>query len=80
MLVNSVNIGFVETPQWANIHRKSAPTIAPEAFSGAIARRYTLMGCFGRADEVSGLVVFRCSRRAGYITGASIDVSGGRGH
>jgi NAD(P)-dependent dehydrogenase (short-subunit alcohol dehydrogenase family) len=80
ILVNSVNIGFVETPQWAAIQQRSAPNMAPEAFYGAMARRYTLMGRFGRPDEVSSVVAFLSSPRAGYITGASIDVSGGMGH
>jgi len=80
VLVNSVNIGFVETPQWAAIHQKNAPQMAAESFYGAMARRYTLLGRFGRAEEVSSLVTFLVSERAGYITGASIDVSGGMGH
>ena len=37
------------------------------------------MGRFGTVEEVSGLVVFLCSGRSGYVTGASIDVSGGMG-
>ena len=34
ILVNSVNIGFVTTPQWENIHRRRAPTPRPKSFSG----------------------------------------------
>ena len=30
ILVNSVNIGFVETPQWQNIHRRRAPEMPAE--------------------------------------------------
>ena len=32
ILVNSVNIGFVTTPQWENIHRRRAPDIPAEQF------------------------------------------------
>jgi len=80
ILVNSVNIGFVETPQWEAIHQKNAPDLSPEAFYGSMARRYTLLGRFGRAEEVAAVVAFLSSARASYITGASIDVSGGMGH
>ena len=80
VLVNSVNIGFIETPQWHNIHQKRAPEQSREVFFGAMARRYIPLGRFGQPEEVAGLVAFLCSRRAAYITGASIDVGGGMGH
>ena len=35
------------------------------------------MGRLGLADEVAQLVVFLCSDKADYITGESINVSGG---
>src|SRR6185437_12215016 len=34
ILVNSVNIGFVTTPQWENIHRRRAPDMPAEEFFG----------------------------------------------
>jgi 3-oxoacyl-[acyl-carrier protein] reductase len=79
ILVNSVNIGFVVTPQWENIWQKRAPDLDREEFFRQMARQDVPMGRFGSADEVAGLVAFLCSRRASYITGASIDVAGGMG-
>jgi hypothetical protein len=79
ILVNSVNIGFVETPQWANIHQRRAPDLPRDEFLKSMADAEVPLGRFGTVDEVSGLVAFLASKRAGYITGAVIDVAGGMG-
>jgi len=79
ILVNSVNIGFVVTPQWDNIRQLRAPELTPEQFFDRLAADEVPLGRFGRDDEVSGLVAFLASGRASYITGASIDVAGGMG-
>ncbi len=79
ILVNSVNIGFVVTPQWENIRRRRAPELTPDEFFARLARDEVPLGRFGSVDEVSGLVAFLASDRASYLTGTSIDVAGGMG-
>jgi NAD(P)-dependent dehydrogenase (short-subunit alcohol dehydrogenase family) len=79
ILVNSVNIGFVETPQWQHIHNRRAPEMPAEEFFGRLAKAEVPLGRFGRSGEVAGLVAFLASDRASYIAGASIDVGGGMG-
>jgi 3-oxoacyl-[acyl-carrier protein] reductase len=79
ILVNSVNIGFVETPQWENIRSRRAPESTTEEFQTALAAAEVPQGRFGTVDEVSGLVAFLAGARASYINGAVIDVAGGMG-
>jgi len=79
VLVNSVNVGFVVTPQWDNIHRRRAPDMDRDEFFSSLAASEVPLGRFGTPEEVSGTVAFLLSERAGYITGASIDVAGGMG-
>lgn len=79
ILVNSVNIGFVVTPQWENIRRHRAPDLTAEEFFTRMAGEEVPLGRFGTVEEVSGIVAFLASDRASYITGASIDVAGGMG-
>lgn len=79
ILVNSVNVGFVVTPQWENIHRLRAPDLPPEDFFARMASAEVPLGHFGRPEDVAGVVAFLASDRARYITGASIDVAGGMG-
>lgn len=76
--VNSVNIGYVLTPQWSNVHQRVRPDLEADEFFAEMGSREVPMGRMGRPDEVSGIVTFLVSSRASYITGASIDVGGGQ--
>jgi 3-oxoacyl-[acyl-carrier protein] reductase len=78
ILVNGVNIGFVVTPQWENIHQRRAPELSRDEFFARLAQDVPL-GRFGDPEEVAGVVAFLLGERATYITGASIDVAGGMG-
>jgi NAD(P)-dependent dehydrogenase (short-subunit alcohol dehydrogenase family) len=79
ILVNSVNIGLVVTPQWENIRNRRAPNTDLDEFLAALAADEVPLGRFGTVEEVSGLVAFLAGSRASYITGAVIDVAGGMG-
>ena len=79
ILVNAVNIGFVMSPQWKNIHQKRAPELSEEEFFGQLAQAEIPLGRFGRDTEVAAAVAFLASERASFITGASLDVAGGMG-
>jgi 3-oxoacyl-[acyl-carrier protein] reductase len=79
VLVNGVNIGFVVTPQWDDIHHRRAPDLSREQFFEALAAQEVPLRRFGTPEEVSGIVAFLLSERASYITGASVDVAGGMG-
>jgi 3-oxoacyl-[acyl-carrier protein] reductase len=79
ILVNSVNIGFVVTPQWENIRQRRAPESTPEDFFASLANAEVPLGRFGTVDEVSGVIALLAGDRGSYITGASIDVAGGMG-
>ena len=79
ILVNSVNIGFVVTPQWERIRQRRAPDLSPEEFFASMVSQEVPLGRFGDVNEVSGIVTFLAGDRASYLTGTSIDVAGGMG-
>lgn len=81
ILVNSVNIGFVLTPQWENVYQRLGEPKGQtrDEFFGEMATRYIPLGRYGRPEEVAALVTFLAGERASYITGASYDVAGGMG-
>jgi 3-oxoacyl-[acyl-carrier protein] reductase len=69
ILVNAVAPGYITTDMTAT-HLSD-----PATFERAIARHP--LGSIGRPEEVADVVVFLCSEGARFITGQSINVSGG---
>ena len=78
ILVNSVNIGLVRASQWERLRDRMAPGVDMERFYEVRGREVPL-GRFGEPEEVAAVVAFLVSERAGYVTGASVDVAGGMG-
>lgn len=64
ILVNAVSPGFIATEMTADLPQEQILPMIP-------------LGRIGEPEEVSGLVSFLCSERAGYITGQVFAVNGG---
>ena len=72
--VNAVNPGVVVS----NLHRRSG--MNEESYAGFLERSKTThpLGRAGQAEEIAELIVFLASERAGWITGETISIDGGR--
>ena len=67
--VNAVIPGYFPTKMTA--HMRSEEAVDPALLS------HIPLGRLGTPDDIAGIIVFLCSRSAGYITGAQIPVDGG---
>jgi NAD(P)-dependent dehydrogenase (short-subunit alcohol dehydrogenase family) len=72
--VNAVNPGVVVT----NLHRRSGMT--EDSYAAFLERSKGThpLGRPGQADEIAELILFLASDRAGWITGETISIDGGR--
>jgi NAD(P)-dependent dehydrogenase (short-subunit alcohol dehydrogenase family) len=73
--VNAVNPGVVVT----NLHKKSG--MDGDKYSAFLEHSKTThpLGRVGEPHEVAGLIYFLASEKAGWITGATYEIDGGRG-
>jgi NAD(P)-dependent dehydrogenase (short-subunit alcohol dehydrogenase family) len=78
--VNAVNLGAIATDPQRRQHEASGSEQDFEQWCAQeAARRKIPLGRMGRADEVAPTVALLVSSLSSYITGASVDVSGGPG-
>jgi NAD(P)-dependent dehydrogenase (short-subunit alcohol dehydrogenase family) len=76
--VNSVCLGLIDTGQWRRRYEQADTSQTWEAWSGALADdRGIVLGRLGTAAEAAAAILFLLSARASYITGTTIEVSGG---
>jgi 3-oxoacyl-[acyl-carrier protein] reductase len=78
ILVNSLNMGWIETGQWDNRYAEVGKGVTKEEFLDQ-AKKVVPVGRFGLPQDVAGMALFLASPWAAYITGASIDIAGGLG-
>ncbi|WP_440984022.1 SDR family NAD(P)-dependent oxidoreductase [Shinella sumterensis] len=84
ILVNAIGIGAVATDNWANnmvpAVRRSRPEFAKLSDDDIIARisaECTPVGRAGSAREIAAIAAFLSSGRNGFVTGDTIEASGG---
>jgi len=78
ILINNVCPGTIFTDRIRELSGVSSPDedAGTDTMIGEMVSRIPL-GRMGRPEELAALVVFLCSERVGYITGATIQVDGG---
>jgi NAD(P)-dependent dehydrogenase (short-subunit alcohol dehydrogenase family) len=77
--VNSVLLGLVDSNQWQRrFEQRADQAQTREDWYQALARdKHIPLGRLGEPEEAARAIVFLGSRAASYITGASLEISGG---
>ncbi|HEC51252.1 hypothetical protein LCGC14_0356680 [marine sediment metagenome] len=78
ILVNTLNMGWIDTGQWDRHFREMGEDVSREEFD-AMVMKVVPAGRYGKPEDVTGMVLFLASDFASFISGASIDIAGGMG-
>jgi NAD(P)-dependent dehydrogenase (short-subunit alcohol dehydrogenase family) len=78
ILVNSLNMGWIDTGQWDRHYKEMGPGVTREEFD-AMVMKVVPIGRYGKPEDVAGMALFLASEYAGFISAASIDIAGGMG-
>jgi NAD(P)-dependent dehydrogenase (short-subunit alcohol dehydrogenase family) len=78
ILVNSLNMGWIDTGQWDRHYKEMGPGVSREEFD-AMVMKVVPLGRYGKPEDVAGMALFLASEYASFISAASIDIAGGMG-
>lgn len=78
ILVNTLNMGWIDTGQWDRHYREMPAGCSREEFDQMVLKVVPL-GRFGKPEDVAGMALFLASDYASFISAASIDIAGGMG-
>jgi NAD(P)-dependent dehydrogenase (short-subunit alcohol dehydrogenase family) len=78
ILVNSLNMGWIDTGQWDRHYKEMGPGVSREEFD-AMVMKVVPVGRYGKPEDVAGMALFLASEYASFISAASIDIAGGMG-
>lgn len=78
ILVNTLNMGWIDTGQWDRHYREMPPGCTREEFNEMVLKVVPI-GRFGQPEDVAGMALFLASDYASFISAASIDIAGGMG-
>ena len=76
ILVNSLNLGWIDTGQWDRHFQEVGPGVSREEFDEMVLK-IVPVGRFGKPEDVAGMALFLSSDYANFISAASIDIAGG---
>lgn len=76
ILVNSLNMGWIDTGQWDRHYREMGAGVSRAEFDRMVLKVVPL-GRFGKPEDVAGMALFLASDYASFISAASIDIAGG---
>jgi len=76
--VNTVCIGLIRSDQIEKGWKRQAPELTWEQYA-TDPRHQIPLGRIGKTEEAANVIVFLASDAASYVTGASVNVDGGKG-
>ena len=79
VLVNALLVGFIKSGQWERLYAQKQPDQEYEDFlQDMVDARNIPLGRIGETEEFASTALFLASEAGGYITGAAINIDGGK--